>query len=93
MGQRAEVLAERFERANEELIAFVERCSAEEWAARSELLGWTVGAIVHHLAVDHTLLAYIAEVIATGQPLPGLSVETIDQMNRQHAEQHDRCAR
>ena len=38
MEERAAALADRFERTNDELIAFVEGCSDADWSARCEAL-------------------------------------------------------
>jgi len=93
MRARAAVLADRFEQANDELIAFVEGCSDTDWSARSEALGWSVAITAHHVAVRYPILTYLADVIAAGQPRPEMTVETIDRMNREHAEQYARCTR
>src|SRR5881275_1006267 len=43
MGARAEKLAARFERVNEELIAEVEGCSEARWRSTTPEEGWPLG--------------------------------------------------
>jgi uncharacterized damage-inducible protein DinB len=93
MGDQTQVLAERLEQANRELIAAIERCSDSQWQARCADEGWSVGVAAHHLAVDHVLLAGLAQAVATGQAVPALTADMIDQYNAQHAQQHTVCTR
>src|SRR5215208_218292 len=87
MGDQTQVLAERLEQANRELIAAIERCSDSQWQARCADEGWSVGVAAHHLAVDHVLLAGLAQAV------PALTADMIDQYNAQHAQQHTVCTR
>jgi hypothetical protein len=93
MSEQARVLADRFEQANREFIAFAQRCSEPQWRAICPDEGWSVGVAAHHLAEDHMVLAGLAQAVATGQPVPALTGEMIDQFNAQHAQQHAACTR
>jgi hypothetical protein len=93
MSAQAAELADRFERANNDLIALIERLTGAQWAAPSEDDGRPVGVLAHHVATDHPILASFVEAVATGQPLPPLTMEMLDQYNAQHAAEHRGCTR
>jgi hypothetical protein len=46
-------MAADFETANDEVIAFAEACSDEQWSTMVTAVGWPVGVVVHHIAVGH----------------------------------------
>ncbi len=93
MGEQARGLAERFERANHEIVTIVERCSDAQWHAKTAGEGWTVGVVAHHVAEAHKGIAGLVERVATGQPLPALTMELFDRQNAEHAKQHAHCTR
>jgi DinB superfamily len=49
----AERLADELAAANDEVIAFVETCPDERWAAMVTGEDWPVGVVMHHIAVGH----------------------------------------
>src|SRR5439155_11510998 len=55
--------------------------------------GWARAVAAHHLGVNYPFRTYLVDVVATGQPLPESTLETIDRMSREHAEQHAQCTR
>jgi hypothetical protein len=93
MEKQVQILADRFEQANRELIAVIECCSEAQWRAHCADEGWAVGVAAHHLAEDHVMLAGLAQAVATGQPVPALTWEMINEFNAQHAQQHADCTR
>ncbi len=93
MGERARVLTDKFEQANQELIRTVEHCPDAQWRAATSGEGWSVGVVTHHVAEAHKAIAGLIQLAATGQPLPGLTMEIIDQRNAEHAKQHANCAK
>ena len=93
MSQRATELAERFKEFNDEVVSFVENCSDGDWRKVCSGEEWTVGVVAHHLAAGHFGALDLAEMIVAGEKLPQLSMEVIDQMNAQHAQEHGDCTR
>src|SRR5436190_16323690 len=93
MGERAEALAEHFERANALAIEAVERVVDAQWSARGGPEGWSIGVTAHHLAADLAILAGVVESVATGRPLPDWSMEMVHQYNARHAEEHAHCTK
>jgi uncharacterized damage-inducible protein DinB len=93
MASRGQELAQRFEQANEEMIRAVEGCSDEQWRAKCAGEGWSVGVVAHHVAGGHQGIAGLVNAVATGQPVPSITMEQIDQGNAQHAQQHANCTK
>jgi uncharacterized damage-inducible protein DinB len=91
MGEQAQALAAQFAQADDALIAAVEQCTAAQWRATCVAEGWSVAVTAHHL-VD-VLLPSVrrAEGLALGQPLPPLTLDFVEQNNRQHAQQYANC--
>lgn len=93
MGQRGQALADRVEQVNKELVATVERCSDGQWQAKTAAETWPVGVVAHHVAQSVSAIAGLVHKVATGQPLPPLTMDSIHQMNAEHAKQHARCTK
>jgi uncharacterized damage-inducible protein DinB len=93
MSQRSQALVNRFERASQEMIATVERCSDAHWTTKTSSEAWSVGVVAHHVAQGHEAIAGFVKMIATGQPLPPLTMDTLHQMNAEHAKQYANCTK
>jgi len=87
MNEQAQELAQRFEQANAEAIGVVEGCPEEQWRAHHAGEGRSVNVLAHHIAVGHHAIAEWVQGIATGQPLPALTMESFTEPNAQHARQ------
>jgi hypothetical protein len=66
-GRKAATLARRFEKANDGLIAAIERCPDAAWRGDSR---WSVAAGVWRLAGEYPALAGFIAAVATDRPLP-----------------------
>jgi uncharacterized damage-inducible protein DinB len=93
MSERAQALAEQFEDANRELISTVERCSEAEWRAQTAAEGWSVAVTAHHIAGGHEAVAGLAQGLATGQGLPDITSQMLDEMNAEHAREYAACTK
>jgi len=93
MRQRTKELVERFTAFNEELIAFVDNCSDENWRKVCSSEEWTVGVVAHHVAAGHFGALDFVRMIVAGEAMPEITMEAIDQMNAQHAKEHAHCTR
>ncbi len=91
MSQRAQELAEKFAAFNGEVIALVEDCSAQDWAKTCAGEQWSVGVVARHLAAGHYSVVNLIELVVSGQPLPEITMEAIDQTNAEHAREHADC--
>ena len=93
MSQRAKELSERFSMFNKEVIAFVEKCSDENWGKVCSGENWPVGVVARHIAAGHYSAFGLAKMIVEGKQLPELTNEAIDQGNAQHAKKHADCTK
>ena len=93
MSQRAKKLSERFKGFNNEVIAFVENCSDENWEKVCSGEKWPVGVVARHIAAGHYSAFGLAKMIVDGKQLPELTNEAIDQGNAQHAKKHANCTK
>jgi hypothetical protein len=93
MGQRGQALADRFEQASKEMIATVERCSDTQWKSKTAGEEWSVGVVAHHVGEGHQAIADLVQKIATGQPMPPITMDAIHQMNAEHAKQYANCSK
>lgn len=87
MSARAQELAQQFERANEELIAAIDRCGEEGWRARCADTGWTAAVQADHLGAGQAFIAYRIGQLAQGEDTPPLPLAAIEQDNDQRAGQ------
>lgn len=93
MSQRAKELSERFRGFNNEIIAFVENCSDENWKKVCSGEKWPVGVVARHIAAGHYSAFGLAKMIVDGKQLPELTNGAIDQGNAQHAKKHANCTK
>lgn len=93
MGKRGQTLADRFEQANKDMIATVEKCSDAQWKTKTSGEKWSVGVVAHHVAQGHEAIAGMVQKIASSQPLPGLTMDMLHQMNAEHAKQFANVAK
>ena len=93
MSSLAKELAERFKAFNNEMIAFVEKCSDEEWKKVCPGEEWPVGVVARHVAKGHYNAFNLAKMIVAGEKLPDITKEAIDQTNAKHAEEHTNCTK
>jgi uncharacterized damage-inducible protein DinB len=83
--QLANALADRLEQGARALIAFASGLSDEEWRTRLPKDGRTVGVVVYHVASVYPIEIQLAQTLASGKPVTGVTSADIDAMNAQHA--------
>src|SRR2546423_2466734 len=59
---------------------------AESW--QSSMLAPTLRVVVHHVASVYPVEIDLAQTVAEGMPVVGVTGEVIDQMNASHAQQN-----
>jgi hypothetical protein len=80
-------LAERLERHASELAEFARSLTDAEWRMATPE-GRSVGVIVHHVATVYPLEVRLAQMIAAGTPIVGVTWKTVHEMNAGHAIEH-----
>ena len=88
MSRRAEALAQRLEQGAAALASFVETMTDAEWRTKVPPDGRTAGVIVHHVADVYPLEVQLAQKLASGQPIAGVTWADVATMNAGHAKDH-----
>jgi hypothetical protein len=86
--QQADALADRLEEGARALANFAARLTDAEWQLRVPHDGRSVGVIVHHVASVYPLEIQLAQTVAGGQPITGVTMDDVDAMNAKHAAEH-----
>jgi hypothetical protein len=89
MNRRANALAERLEQGAQALAALAAGLSDAQWQSRLPGDGRKVGVVVHHVATMYPLEVQLAQTLASGQPIAGVSWQAVHDINAKHAGEHD----
>jgi DinB family protein len=92
-GELANALAERLEQGARALAAFASGLTEAEWQTRVPKDGRKIGVVVHHVATAYPIEIQMALTLARGNPIVGITMDVIDQMNAAHAQEHDRATK
>jgi len=85
---RAHALADRLEEGAHALATFASGLTDAEWQTRVPKDGRTVGVIVHHVASVYSLEIQLAQMLAAGKPITGVTWDAVHEMNAAHAKEH-----
>ncbi|MFZ0134384.1 MAG: DinB family protein [Desulfobacterales bacterium] len=88
MSQRAKDIAKRIESFRDEVGAFVENLSDEEWNKECDAEDWSVGVTARHVGAGHLALSGLIGKMARGEELPQLSMDQINAMSEKDARAH-----
>jgi len=87
--QRANALAERLEQGARALASVASALTDAEWVTRIPKDGRKIGVVVHHVASVYPVEIQLAQTLAGGKPVTGITMDTIDEMNADHAKAND----
>jgi hypothetical protein len=85
---RANALAERLEQGARALAALATDLTEAEWQTRIPGDGRTIGVIVHHVATMYPLEIQLAQALAAGNAIEGVTSDVVDAINAKHAKEH-----
>jgi hypothetical protein len=88
--RRAHALAERLEQGARALETLASSLTEQEWQTRIPHDGRTVGVVVHHVATMYPLEIQLAQQLAAGQPIEGVTWAVVDGINAKHAAEQER---
>ncbi len=71
------------------VAAFASALTDAQWRARIPRDGRKVGVVVHHVASVYPLEIQLAQTVAGGRPVEGVTVDDVHEMNAAHANEHD----
>ena len=89
VNQRAHALAVRLEDGARALATSANALSDAEWQSRVPKDGRKIGVIVHHVASVYPLEIQLAQLLAKGTPITGVTMDNVHEMNAAHAKQFD----
>jgi hypothetical protein len=92
MSVRSNALADRLEQGARALAAYAALLSEAEWQARAKD-GRKIGVIVHHVATMYPLEIQLAQTLAAGHAIAGVTWDAVHEINAQHARDYDRVTK
>src|SRR6478736_10199398 len=89
MSNRSEVLAIRLENGVRELVQLASTLNDEQWHTKISAHDQrTVGVIVHHVGTMYPIEIELAQKLAAGQPIEGVTWDVVADINARHAQEH-----
>ena len=86
---RADALANRLEQGARALASLASVLTEAEWQTRIPRDGRKVGVVVHHVASVYPLEIQLAQTLAAGKPVTGVTMDVVNEMNAGHARDND----
>jgi hypothetical protein len=86
---RAQALAGRLEEGARALSAFASGLTDAEWQTRVPGDGRKIGVVVHHVASVYPLEIQLAQALAAGKRVEGVTMDDVHAMNGKHAVDFD----
>jgi DinB family protein len=93
MSRRADALADRLEQGANALITLAAGLSDEEWQVRIPGDGRKVGVIVHHVGNMYPIEIELAQALASGKPIAGVSWDDVHSINAKHAKEFEKVSK
>jgi len=88
VSHRATALANRILEGAQALEAFATDLNDQQWATVIPGDGRSVGVVVHHVASVYPIEVQLAQTLAAGNPIEGVTWSVIADMNANHAKEH-----
>ena len=89
MSHRTDALASRLEQGAAALAALAAGLTDDEWTTRLPRDGRKVGVVVHHVATMYPLEIELAQALASGKPISGVTWNDVHALNARHAKEYD----
>jgi hypothetical protein len=89
MSQRSNALADRLEQGARALASLASSLTDEQWQTRIPKDGRKVGVVVHHVATMYPLEIQLAQLLALGKPVTGVTWDVVHELNANHAKEND----
>jgi hypothetical protein len=93
INQRAQALADRLEQGARALAAAANALTDAEWQTRVSRDGRKIGVVVHHVASVYPIEIQLAQTLAIGTPITGVTMDDVHGMNAAHAREFDAVAK
>jgi hypothetical protein len=89
MSQRSNALAERLEQGARALADLASGLTDPQWTSRGQKDKRKVGVLVHHVATMYPLEIQLAQTLAAGKPIVGVTWDLVSELNAKHAKEFD----
>ena len=89
MSKRSYELARRLELGALALEGFASSLTEFEWQSRVPGDGRKIGVVVHHVATVYPIEIQLAQTLAKGQPIEGITGDFVNRMNAAHAKEFE----
>ena len=86
---RANALAERLEQGARALAALASSLTEIEWQTPIPKDGRKIGVVVHHVGNMYPIEIQLAQTLAGGQPIAGVTWDAVHEINAGHAKEFD----
>ena len=88
MSRRAKEISARIETFRDDVLAFVENLSADDWKRVCEWEEWTVGVTACHLGAGHFAISGLLGMIVKGEDLPQMTMDQVNEMSKKNAQKY-----
>ena len=88
MSQRSNALAERLEQGARALADLASDLTDAEWQTHGPRDQRKIGVLVHHVASMYPLEIGLAQTLAAGKPIAGVTWDAVHEINAGHAKEH-----
>ncbi len=85
MSRRSNLLAERLEQGARALEALANELTDAEWQTPLPKDGRKIGVVIHHVASMYPLEMTLAQSLAEGKPIAGVTWDAVHEINAQHS--------
>jgi len=89
VSQRANALAERLEQGARALATVAGALTDAEWQTRIAKDGRKIGVVVNHVATMYPIEIQLAQALAGGNPVTGVTWDVVNQINAENAKEYD----
>src|SRR5262249_32941781 len=89
VSRRAEALAVRLEQGARALADLASTLTEAQWQTRIPKDGRKVGVVVHHVGFMYPIEITVAQTVAAGTPVVGLTMDNVHEINAGHAKERD----
>jgi DinB superfamily len=89
VSRRANALADRLEQGASALANLASTLTESQWQSRIPHDGRKIGVIVHHVGTMYPLEIQLAQLLAAGKPVTGVTGDVVNDINAKHAREFD----
>jgi hypothetical protein len=89
MTKRTNALADRLEEGAAMLADLASSLTDAEWQTRLPHDGRKIGVVVHHVGNMYPIEIQLAQTLAAGKPVVGVTKKEVDEINAKHATEFD----